>query len=438
MISIKNRMKTLFLASFLLGIALLAHAQSGTNSPYSQYGVGVLSDQTSGFNRGMNGVGLGFHEHNQVNYLNPASYSSLDSLTFIFDAGISGQVTNFEENGRKLNANNSSFEYAVAGFRALKHLGVSFGLIPFSNVGYNYSASGKTGEDSYVNTYDGEGGLHQVFVGAGWQPVKGFSVGANFSYVWGEYSKYISNSYTNSSYNTLTRTYSSQMNGFKWDLGVQYTHQVAKKDWLTLGLTFSPSADLSASADMNIVSTNSQTSTADSTTFSIGKAYKLPNMYGAGVMWNHNGQLKVGVDYTLQQWGDLKYPVFQVVDNEASYTMRDGYYSNRSKINLGIQYCNNERHRNFFKRLQYRAGVSYATPYYKMDTAGGLVDGPKELSISAGFGIPIVNSYNNRSFLNISGQWVKSSAKDLIKENVFRINIGFTFNEKWFEKWKMN
>ena len=64
-------------------------------------------------------------------------------------------------------------------------------------------------------------------------------------------------------------------------------------------------------------------------------------------------------------------------------------------------------------------------------------DGPKEFAVSAGFGIPIVNSYNSRSFLNISGQWVKRSAKDLIKENIFRINIGFTFNEDWFKKWKM-
>ena len=32
---------------------------------------------------------------------------------------------------------------------------------------------------------------------------------------------------------------------------------------------------------------------------------------------------------------------------------------------------------------------------------------------------------------------VKSSAKDLIKENTFRLNIGFTFNEEWFRKWRM-
>ena len=109
-------------------------AQSGTNSPYSQLGLGQLSEQASGFNRGMNGLAYGFHEHNQINHINPASYSQLDSLTFIFDMGMSGQKTNFKEGGRKINANNADFEYAVAGFRAFKHLGVSFGILPYTNV----------------------------------------------------------------------------------------------------------------------------------------------------------------------------------------------------------------------------------------------------------------------------------------------------------------
>ena len=64
-------------------------------------------------------------------------------------------------------------------------------------------------------------------------------------------------------------------------------------------------------------------------------------------------------------------------------------------------------------------------------------DGPSEISGSLGFGIPIVNSYNNRSFLNISAQFAHSSANGLISENIFRINIGLTFNEKWFQKWKV-
>ena len=88
----------------MAAISTTALAQSGTNSPYSAYGLGELTEQSSGFNRGMNGLGLGFREHNQVNYQNPASYSALDSLSFIFDTGLSLQLTNFSENGKKVNA----------------------------------------------------------------------------------------------------------------------------------------------------------------------------------------------------------------------------------------------------------------------------------------------------------------------------------------------
>ena len=90
--------------------------------------------------------------------------------------------------------------------------------------------------------------------------------------------------------------------------------------------------------------------------------------------------------------------------------------------------------RDFIDRVRFRAGVSYSTPYYKVNGQ----DGPREISVSAGFGIPIINSYNNRSILNVSGQWVHSSADGLLTENTFRINIGITFNERWFMKWKVD
>ncbi|MBQ8991689.1 MAG: hypothetical protein IJ084_06780, partial [Prevotella sp.] len=75
----------------------------------------------------------------------------------------------------------------------------------------------------------------------------------------------------------------------------------------------------------------------------------------------------------------------------------------------------------------------YTTPYYKINGQNG----PRQFSVSAGFGIPIMNGYNNRSLLNISAQWVNNAADGLIKENTFRINLGLTFNEKWFAKWKV-
>ena len=84
-------------------------------------------------------------------------------------------------------------------------------------------------------------------------------------------------------------------------------------------------------------------------------------------------------------------------------------------------------------RIRYRLGASYTTPYYNINNH----EGPKELSVSAGFGIPIINTLNNRSVLNVSGQWVHLSGDGLITENTFRLNIGITFNERWFMKWKV-
>ncbi len=428
----------------VLGAGILASvcitpavAQSGTNSPYSQYGLGLLNEQSSGFNRGMNGLGLAFREHNQVNYINPASYSALDSLTFIFDAGLSGQITNFNENGHKINANNADFEYAVAAFRAFKHVGVSFGIVPFTNVGYNYAITDYLNDDrdvAYTNTYSGSGGIHQVYFGAGWEFLKGLSVGANISYLWGDIDRSVINSYSDGSINTLSKYYTASVKSYKLDVGLQYQLALDKKNALAIGLTYGLGHKLGTDPKCNIISTNTMTAVADTASFTVNNGLEIPTSFGAGVMWNHANKLKLGADFSYQQWGSLQYPVYRVVNDEPRYELTDDYYKDRYKVTVGGEFCNDKMSRRFFDRIRFRAGVSYATSYYKIN---GL-DGPDEISASIGFGIPIVNAYNNRSVLNISGQWVHSSANGLLTENTFRINIGITFNERWFMKWKVD
>lgn len=428
----------------VLGAGILASvcitpavAQSGTNSPYSQYGLGLLNEQSSGFNRGMNGLGLAFREHNQVNYINPASYSALDSLTFIFDAGLSGQITNFNENGHKINANNADFEYAVAAFRAFKHVGVSFGIVPFTNVGYNYAITDYLNDDrdvAYTNTYSGSGGIHQVYFGAGWEFLKGLSVGANISYLWGDIDRSVINSYSDGSINTLSKYYTASVKSYKLDVGLQYQLALDKKNALAIGLTYGLGHKLGTDPTCNIISTNMMTAVADTASFTVNNGLEIPTSFGAGVMWNHANKLKLGADFSYQQWGSLQYPVYRVVNDEPRYELTDDYYKDRYKVTVGGEFCNDEMSRRFFDRIRFRAGVSYATSYYKIN---GL-DGPDEISASIGFGIPIVNAYNNRSVLNISGQWVHSAANGLLTENTFRINIGITFNERWFMKWKVD
>ena len=418
-------------------VSMAAFAQSGTNSPYSQFGLGVLSEQSSGFNRGMNGLGLGFHEGNQVNYLNPASYARLDTLTFLFDAGISLQLTNFSEKGVKRNAKNANIEYVVAGFKAARRLGLSFGLIPFSNVGYQYSASqaltAQPGSTILTNTYTGTGGVRQAYLGIGWEPIKGLALGANMSYMWGDYNRRLINSYSDGSVNNLVHQYTIDIRSYKVDFGAQYTAKVSSKDYITLGLTFSPTHKIGGKPQLQEILTNSQTNVSDTTSYGGDFDLNLPNFFGVGLMWNHNDKWKVGADYTLQQWSSVKFPSYETNGSVSSFALRDNVLTDRHKLTLGGDFCPAPFSRNFFNRIHYRAGVSYATPYIKV--YGN--DGPTEMSASIGFGIPIINPYNNRSFLNVSAQWVHSTAKNYITENVFRINVGLTFNELWFKKWKL-
>jgi hypothetical protein len=434
----KSRLSRVLLVVLLSTMAISGYAQSGTNSPYSQFGLGSLAEQASGFNRGMNGLAIGFHDGNQVNYINPASYAYVDSLTFLFDMGLSGQITNFSENGTKRNAKQANFEYAVAGFRLAKHLGMSFGILPYTNVGYDYSSTGYVDSRNsviYTNTYSGSGGLHQVYGGLGWAPFKNFSIGFNVGYLWGEITRSISNSYSDNYANTLSKNYDAEVRSYMVSAGLQYDMKLSKKDILTIGLTYSLGHKIGGDPTCRVISTNSQTSVSDSIVLG-GNNLKLevPHTFGVGFLYNHDNRLRLGADYNLQKWGSVSFPEYQTVsDNQVAYVMNDSYFKDRHKFTVGTDYVPDPTSRSFFSRIHYRAGVSYATPYLKINGK----DGPNEISGSIGFGIPIINSYNNRSILNISAQIAHSSADGMITENIFRINIGLTFNEKWFQKWKV-
>lgn len=431
-------MKKILFTTALCFTVLSATAQSGTNSPYSQYGYGRLADQTQGFNRGMNGVGLAFREHNQANYINPASYSAIDSLTFIFDVGMSLQMTNFKENGKSKNANNADFEYAVGAFRLIKNVGMSFGIIPFTNVGYNYSntttvkdynMTPSTTEVTNTQTYSGSGGLHQAYIGAGWQtPLKGLSVGMNVSYLWGNVDNNVTSSYSDTYVKSLAKLYSMTVHSYKLDFGVQYSHRLNNNDIATIGITYSPGHGLSTKPECLVISSNSQSSVNDTIPMTASES-SIPMQLGIGLSYKYNAQWLLGLDYTLQKWSSTEFPVY----NEGiGYNTQTDVFKNRHRINLGGEFCRNENGRSFSDRLRYRFGVGYTSPYLKIKNS----DGPKEFSMSAGIGIPISNAWNNRSMLNIGIQWQNLSGNIPLTENTFLINIGLTFNERWFAKWK--
>jgi hypothetical protein len=315
------------------------------------------------------------------------------------------------------------------------------GVIPYSNIGYNYYATelvdaAVSNSNSYTNSYDGEGGFSQAYFGLGWEFAKGLSVGANISYLWGKYDKSVMSVFSDDYANTILKNYSAEVGTWKLDLGAQWTMKLGKQDRLTLGATATIGHKLGADAMVEVINTNSSTGVSTVTTDSVVNGLNIPYSFGGGFTFVRNNRLTVGADYQLQKWGALEFP--QIDENTKRYKATRDILTDRHRVAVGADWIPvplnvNGRYK-FYHRMHYRLGASYATPYYNIGTH----DGPKELTLSAGLGIPIINSWNTRSTVNISAQWVHTSAKDLITENSFRINIGITFNERWFAKWKVD
>lgn len=426
---------------------------NGSNSTYSRFGLGLLNDQSQGTNRAMGGVSQGLRSGYSVNKLNPASYSAIDSLTFIFDVGMSLQRTKMKLGNSRQTANNTNFEYVNIAFRALKNVGMSIGFQPYTSVGYSFSREQSVGKDDYTgqnitNTFalDGSGGLHEAYIGAGWRPFKWISVGANAGLLWGSIDHqlvqtFLENGTSNtSSYSSLRSNYSSSLRTWKGDVGLQVILPLNKADRLTLGATVGLGHKIGGKSSLL------RTKLAgDTAKFTLNKAFELPMTYSIGAAWSKGDRLEVAADATLERWADCTSPTFNKATG--TYEASKGEYNNRLRINAGVQYTPDKWDHNYISRICYRAGAYYASPYQRIGLDNNtMLDGPAQYGITAGVGLPIANGITRQvvlnvyspSYVNIGLEWArrKASSTQLISENVFRINIGITFNELWFQKWK--
>ena len=446
----------IFIAGNLLACTMYAQG-AGVNSPYSRYGFGKLDDQALGFNKGMAGLAYGIRDGAIINQQNPASYSQVDSVTFLFDTGISLHSANFNANGVKQNIKNATFDYVTLSFRLRRGLGFSMGFMPYSTIGYELNKSDvitnegdKYASSTYTNHFSGEGGLHKVYAGIGWRPFKNFSIGMNASYIYGGLRHRAANIFASSNSYSTWRIYNTNLKTYMLELGAQYTLPLSKQDALTIGAVYTPGHSIKSTANVydligNITQYYTSSTTyvtgaddiADASTpsFSVKDAYDLPTSFGIGFAMKHKNSITYGIDYTLTKWGDAKFPVITTENGVTSYKALKGILSDRHKITAGFEVQPNMYSRNYLKRIKYKAGAYYATPYTKVKGQ----DGATEYGVSAGLGLPIQNQYNNRSFLNVSAQWVRIDPKTsgFLKENYFRISIGLTFNESWFRKWKV-
>lgn len=420
----------------VLGCLALSLGAQHTTSPYSRYGYGILKDQSVGASRSMGGISYGMRRSQNVNPGNPASYSRVDSLTFIFDMGVDYSNGKLSQGGNSQRDNNGGLSYLTMQLPLAKNVGMSFGLLPVTSVGYSFGEASTDGL-TYSKQFNGSGGFSQAYLGLSYEFVKGLSIGANADFIFGSLKNdRIVPSLGSGSADVIYNYRKLTISTFKFDLGMQYQTPVSKNNVLTVGAVFTPAINATSKYTSTTLYGRNTTSglslTAADTVSLSGVNTGLPLTAGVGFTLSHKRNLLFGADVTFQRWEKVKYSS-AMMDDMDSFDR----FNNRWKFSGGLEYVIDPTDRSFAKRIRFRGGANYSNSYINVKDNAGNVAGYKEYGATFGIGLPIRDSYTGRtSFINLGFEYlyVKPELSTLIKEQYFGITLNVNINDLWFMK----
>lgn len=149
----------------------------------------------------------------------------------------------------------------------------------------------------------------------------------------------------------------------------------------------------------------------------------LPLEQGFGIGFKKGERINVVADFAITNWSQFKY-----LDNVSD--LKDNY-----RVALGVNYVPEKYAAGsgaFFRKLNYRFGVNYQTGFIHIKNTT-----ISSYAVSAGLGIP-VGIGRLSSMVNISLQYgqIGTTSNNLTKENYWKVNFGFNFSDRWFQKFR--
>ncbi len=413
--------------SFVIGWLLLVSGLQAQdiNSPFSAYGIGQLYGQNISTQlQAMGGISFGVTEKNILNMANPASYGVFDSLTYIFQTGIIGNVSTLQNTELKQNSNYATLSNISMGFQALRWWHVALGVTPYSKVGYDTRVSAVVPPYGTVfNDRFGKGGTALLFFGNAFNVTKNLRLGVNINYLFGNARGYNIVYFPDSIFifGTKQERY-IRVSDFLFDWGFQYDIHVGKDGKLTLGGIYRNGVNVHAVKSTvtytltggyeNIV--DNPRDTIDYSPETSGSLY-LPGAYGFGFSYAKGKQWLVGMEGEWQPWS--KFKKFGVADS-----LQDAW-----RIALGGAFT--PKHTAISplrKRITYRMGARYNQTYVRL--YGYSIN---EFAVTAGLSFPFKRSRNNISLAVEIGS--RGALKDnLVKKTFFNFSLGINIVEQWF------
>ena len=412
------------------------NAQNGSVSPYSYFGVGEVQSKGTMENQMMGGIGM-FADSIHVNLRNPAALSKLgvqvgeDFGITTYTAGISHKNLSFKNGSESQSNKVTNLEYLAIAMNLKKGLGISFGLMPYSSVGYNFVSESINGNDAQVvNKYVGEGGLNKVYFSVGYEVIKDLSLGVTANFNFGKLENDRIQSVENVQFGTLDRR-ESRINGMDFNYALNYTPTINDKYKLYSSVRVNTQANLTSENKKQVGSfatnTGANIEVIDVDLDAVGlrnTELKIPTITTIGLGFGEERKWFLGVEYSLQEMSSFSNDFIDAPNL---------VYVDANSIALGGLFVpDHSSFSSYFKQVTYRAGMRY-------DKTGMVLNNEEinNFGITFGIGLPMRGSYSN---LNIGLELGKrgTTKSNLIEENYFKINVGLSLNDIWFRKRRIN
>ncbi|MBD5277826.1 MAG: hypothetical protein HDS32_01090 [Bacteroides sp.] len=418
----RTTIKLISTAIMILTLAGIAVAD--VNTPYSMYGYGVMGDRATSMQRQMGGVGYAMQSGRQINAMNPASYASIDSLTFLWDMGADVSALWSKDSNGKDNSFGGGLDYVTMQFPLSKYMGMSVGMVPLTQVGYAFGDDIKFG----ARQNQGSGGITQAYAGVSGK-VGGFSAGVNVSYDFGTIQNDVYATPTSGGQSLFEHI--MQIRDWNVVVGLQYRQPIDKYNYVTVGATYVPKKTFHGHTWLTMQDTNSDNVPDTISYTSMKGKYYSPQTIGFGVSYTHEKvhRIFVEADFTWQQWSKARYS--DLTDAAGQVVFQGMHFSDRRTFAVGAEYSHNVRG-SYLERMPFRLGGFYTQDYLKID--GSTV---KDFGVSLGTGFA---APKGKTMINLGLEWRHRMASPvrLLTEDYLSLTLGVNFNEVWFYKRKIN
>uniref|UniRef100_UPI00321669DB hypothetical protein n=1 Tax=uncultured Draconibacterium sp. TaxID=1573823 RepID=UPI00321669DB len=422
-----SRVSILIAGLLFFPAVLFAQFNNSTSSPYSRYGLGDLQSYSVGRTTAMGGASLASRYNLQINSSNPASYTAIDSLNFLFEFGLNGNFSKFQTKENQLKTNDINFNYFSMAFRITDWMATSIGMQPYSDVGYQVLVGDSLDNSgAYQNNYYGTGTISKAYIGFAIEPVKNVSIGMNINYLFGKLSRNSELAFANAGFYAVQRYSTLRLRDFSLDFGVQATLPLKKDKELVFAAVFANQPKYTAFYSDKILKNTYYGSVFDQDTLLYQEESKstvqFPYTIGGGLSLRKKDVYEINFDYFHQNWSQATF-----LGGESNFL------ADLNKFALGAEWIP-ERYsiRSALKRVAYRAGLKYEQTYHSFD--GNQIN---DFGISFGVGIPL---YRSASTVNIGAEIGKRGTKNhnLVLQNYAKLNLSLNLHDLWFMQRKID